>query len=163
MLITNNEDFFHHAKHISTTAKVPHKYEFIHDQIGYNYRMPNLNAALGCSQLKKLDKIIYMKRKLARVYKEFFENFNVKFVEEESGSTSNYWLNTVIFNTFTERTNFLEITNDEKIMTRPAWRLMSNLDMFKDCLHCDLNVSESLEKTAVNIPSSVPLHWYSES
>lgn len=153
-IVTNNEALAKHAKHISTTAKIPHAWEFVHDEIGYNFRMPNLNAALACAQLEQLDTILANKRQLAELYRQYFSNTDIGFVTEQPGSTANHWLNCVVLNNLDERNAFLEATNNSGVMTRPIWRLMNKLDMFKDCQCGDLTNSEWLEDRVVNIPSS---------
>ncbi|MCB0698559.1 MAG: LegC family aminotransferase [Chitinophagales bacterium] len=153
-IVTNDEAMAKHAKHISTTAKVPHPWEFVHDEVGFNFRMPNLNAALACAQLEQLDTILTNKRELASKYKDFFSNTDIGFVTEMEGTTANYWLNCVVLNNRDEREAFLEATNGSKVMTRPIWRLMNKLEMYKHC-QCDaLTNSEWLEDRIVNIPSS---------
>lgn len=153
-IVTNNEALAKHAKHISTTAKIPHAWEFVHDEIGYNFRMPNLNAALACAQLEQLDTILANKRQLAELYRQYFSNTDIGFVTEQPGSTANYWLNCVVLNNLEERNAFLEATNNSGVMTRPIWRLMNKLDMFKHCQCGDLTNAEWLEDRVVNIPSS---------
>ncbi len=155
MLITNNSELALRAKHITTTAKIPHPYEFVHDDIGYNYRMPNINAALGCAQLERMQKMLENKRKTAAYYRDFFKSTNIKFFDERDGTKSNFWLNSIIFDSFNERNEFLKFTNDNGIMTRPIWTLMSKLEMFKNCINDGLENSEFLESRIVNIPSSV--------
>lgn len=155
-IITNDESLAKKAKHITTTAKIPHRWEFVHDEIGYNYRMPNLNAALACAQLEQLDFYLTNKRQTAHLYKDFFEELQgVKFISEPKDSKSNYWLNAIQLNDKASRDTFLEHTNNNKIMTRPIWRLMNKLSMFKDAPKGDLSVAERLEQTIINIPSSV--------
>ena len=153
-IVTNDEALAKHAKHISTTAKIPHAWEFVHDEIGYNFLMPNLNAALACAQLEQLDTILANKRNLAELYREYFSGTDIGFVYEQPGSTANYWLNCVVLNNLDERNAFLEATNNSGVMTRPIWRLMNKLDMFKHCQCGDLTNSEWLEDRVVNIPSS---------
>ncbi len=160
MLITDSERIYRKAKHIASTAKIPHKYEYIHDTTGYNYRLPSLNAALGYSQMEKLNKIIKFKRKLSKIYNDFANENDIKFIKEPFGTRSNYWLNTFVFKSLKERNSFLENTNKNGIMTRPAWRLMHNLKMYKDMARDDMKNSKILEKRVVNIPSSVPNNWY---
>ncbi|GAB4284959.1 MAG: LegC family aminotransferase [Marinilabiliales bacterium] len=155
MIITDNEKLAKLAKHMTTQAKVPHPWEFIHDMTGYNYRLPNINAALGCAQLEQLPGFIENKRKLAKKYSDFFKQTSILFFNEPKDSFSNYWLNTLIFENKTERDLFLKETNDNKVMTRPAWQLMNNLEMYKDCQTGDLTNSEWLANRIVNIPSSV--------
>lgn len=153
-IVTNDEALAKHAKHISTTAKIPHPWEFVHDELGYNFRMPNLNAALACAQLEQLDTILANKRQLAELYREYFLGTDIGFVYEQSCSTANYWLNCVLLNNLDERNAFLEATNNSGVMTRPIWRLMNKLDMFKDCQCGHLTNAEWLENRVVNIPSS---------
>lgn len=153
-IVTNDEALATHLKHLSTTAKVPHPWEFIHDEVGYNYRMPNLNAAVACAQLEQLDEILANKRQLAEQYAAYFSNTDIDYVKEQQDTTANYWLNTILLPTGEEREAFLKATNDQKVMTRSIWRLMNKLPMYADC-HCeDLTNSEWLESRAVNIPSS---------
>jgi aminotransferase in exopolysaccharide biosynthesis len=157
VIVTNDENIAQSAKHIITTAKAPHPYEYIHDTIGYNYRMPNINAALACAQLEQLGFIIEKKRELARIYKEFFKTVGVEFVEEPENAVSNYWLNAIVLQTRDQRDGFLKKTNGVKVMTRPIWRLLSKLDMYENCQTDSLKNSQWLEERVVNIPSSVPL------
>jgi perosamine synthetase len=154
-IITDNEALAKQAKHLTTTAKVPHKWAFNHDQVGYNYRMPNLNAALLIAQLEQLDSFLDSKRGLAIQYKAFFENKKVSFAEEIKEAKSNYWLNALILDNLEQRDLFLEVTNAAGVMTRPTWTLMSKLSMFKGCQKGDLSNAEWLEDRVVNIPSSV--------
>ena len=154
-IITDNEELAIKAKHISTTSKIPHKWNFYHDMIGYNYRMPNLNAALLLAQLENLDNFILSKRNLADKYKVFFKSINCNFFNEPKDCNSNYWLNTIILNSKSERDKFLEDSNSNGIMTRPIWTLMSNLPMFIDCQKDNLFNSIWLEERVVNLPSSV--------
>lgn len=156
MIITDDEAVAKHAKHLTTTAKIPHPYEFVHDQVGYNYRMPNLNAALGCAQMEKLAIMLDIKREVAQRYRTFFDGVGVRFVEATDGTTANHWLNAIVLNSEAERDAFLQYTNGHDVMTRPIWRLMSRLEMFKDCQHDGLANSCWLEARVVNLPSSVP-------
>jgi len=159
-ILTNDENLARNAKHITTTAKVPHQWEYVHDQIGYNYRLPNINAALGCAQLERLPVYLKHKRELAHRYQKSFEEVGgVHFYSESKNANSNYWLNVLLLNEkfLSERDSILKISNDYGIMTRPAWRLLSKLTMFQDCPRMDLNVAESLERRLVNIPSSFDL------
>ena len=144
-----------HAKHLTTTAKVPHPFEFFHDEIGYNYRLPNLNAALGCAQLEQLELFIAAKRELAKRYAEHFKGTSVEFVREPDGCRSNYWLNAIICDSREQRDVLLKATNDAGVMTRPIWTLMNRLPMFGRCLRGDLTNAEWLEARVVNLPSSV--------
>ena len=153
-IVTSDEKLGKLAKHLSTTAKVPHAYEFRHDQVGYNYRMPNLNAALACAQLEQLDIFLKNKRELALTYKEYFGSRNETFVWEREGTVANFWLNTILFSNQEEQRSFLEYSNENKIMTRPIWQLMNKLPMFQTCLKGDLSNAIWLEERVVNIPSS---------
>lgn len=151
-----DEELGKFAKHITTQAKVPHRWEFVHDHIGYNYRMPNINAALGCAQMENLEKYIKNKRETAKLYEEFFKDMNgIKFFTEPEHSRSNYWLNVVIIENKEQREEFLEFTNNNGIMTRPIWALMSKLTMFQHCQNDGLKNTQWLEERVVNIPSSV--------
>jgi dTDP-4-amino-4,6-dideoxygalactose transaminase len=157
MLLFNDEKLGAYAKHLTTQAKVPHRWEFIHDSIGYNYRMPNINAALGCAQMEQLSKFLSSKRDLAQKYQDFFKGREQCFFVEPKDCSSNYWLNVIILKNREERDNFLTYTNDNGVMTRPVWRLMNKLPIFKDCQHGDLTNAEWFEDRVVNIPSSVKL------
>lgn len=158
-IITDDVNLAKLAKHLTTQAKMPHKWDFVHDQIGYNYRMPNINAALACAQMEQLDNFINAKRKLAQTYKTFFDSNdrNIRFVTESEDSYSNYWLNVIILENKKQRDLFLEESNNNNIMTRPIWRLMNKLKMFEDCISEDLENAQYLEDRVVNIPSSVIL------
>ena len=154
-IVTNDKALAKKAKHLTTTAKVQHKWDFNHDMVGYNYRMPNLNAALLVAQLENLDNFISSKRKLADVYEAFFNSTNYIFVKEPMGSKSNYWLNSILLKNKQQRDEFLDETNSSSIMTRPIWTLMNKLSMFKNAQRGDLTNAEWLEQRVVNIPSSV--------
>jgi perosamine synthetase len=154
-IVTDNEALAKRAKYLTTQAKVPHRWEFVHDEIGYNYRMPNLNAALMCAQLEQLNLFLENKRELADIYKDFFRNTEMKFVEEPTNSKSNYWLCVILLANKKTRDEFLQYTNDNGVMTRPAWRLMNKLEMFKNAMCGNLDNAEELENRLVNIPSSV--------
>ena len=156
MIITDDSELAKRAKYITTTAKVPHPYEFVHDEIGYNYRMPNLNAALGCAQMERLDEFLTIKVQLADQWDTFFHDRDVDFVKAINGNNANHWLNAIIFDSRLDRDEFLKMTNDNNVMTRPIWTLMSKLPMFKDCQTDGLENSLWLEDRVVNIPSSVP-------
>lgn len=157
MLLFMDEELGKYAKYITTQAKVPHRWEFVHDQIGYNYRMPNINAALGCAQMEHLQEFVNNKRDLAQKYAEFFKDTDIAFFTEPKDCKSNYWLNVVILKDKAARESFLEETNDAGVMTRPVWQLMNRLPMFQTCLCGDLSNAEWLEARVVNIPSSVRL------
>ena len=156
-IITDDKILAKKAKHLTTTAKVPHKWEFIHDMVGYNYRMPNLNAALAVAQLENIDDFINSKRKLASSYKEFFSTQEPTFFKEPEQSKSNYWLNTILLKNKDQRDKFLEETNSCGVMTRPIWTLMNQLPMFEHAQCDDLINSKWLNDRVVNIPSSVVL------
>ena len=155
MIVTDDEALAKRAKHITTTAKLPHPYEYVHDEIGYNYRLPNLNAALGCAQMETLDEILENKRVLAEEYACFFKDPEMAFFTEPKDSRSNYWLNALVLSGKTERDAFLKATNDAGVMTRPIWQLMSRLKMFESCQSGDLSNAVWLEERVVNIPSGV--------
>lgn len=155
VIVTDDEGLAKRAKHITTTAKIPHPYEYVHDEIGYNYRLPNINAALLVAQLEQLEKFLVSKRELAKIYDEFFSLNNIKFIKESENSKSNYWLQAVLLNDINQRNEFLEFTNKNGVMTRSIWKLMNELEMFKDCQKDDLKNAKYLEERVVNIPSSV--------
>ena len=157
VIVTDDEAIAKRAKHITTTAKIPHPFEYVHDEIGYNYRLPNINAALLVAQLEQLTGFLEAKRNLSLKYKEFFSNNNINFIEEPKNSKSNYWLQAVLLNDKKQRDEFLEFTNKNGVMTRPIWKLMNELEMFRDCQKADLENSKYLEERVVNIPSSVIL------
>ncbi|MGK4355902.1 LegC family aminotransferase [Enterobacter cloacae] len=142
------------AKHVTTTAKVPHPYEFYHDEPGFNYRMPNLNAALGCGQIERLDSFITQKRGLAQRYKEFFAGSEFNFVKEPEYAQSNYWLNAVICENLDARNEMLAQMNEAKVMVRPIWKLMHRLPMFEHAMRDELKNSEQIEARLINLPSS---------
>tara|TARA_R110002124_G_scaffold185591_4_gene353026 strand:- start:20063 stop:21205 length:1143 start_codon:yes stop_codon:yes gene_type:complete len=143
------------AKHLTTTAKKPHAYEYIHDELGYNYRLPNLNAALGCAQLEQLETFIGAKRALAAAYEDFFSGTNQEFVREPADCRSNYWLNAVICEDKAHRDELLHTTNSQGVMTRPVWTLMNHLAMYRGSRRGALSNAEWLESRVVNLPSSV--------
>ena len=156
-IVTNNKVLAKKAKHLTTTAKVPHKWYFNHDMVGYNYRMPNINAALLIAQLEKLDDFIINKRNLANKYEAYFKSTDYNFFKEPKDCKSNYWLNSIILNEKLQRDQFLKETNANGVMTRPIWNLMNKLPMFKDAQCDNLKNSEWLSERVVNIPSSVRL------
>lgn len=159
MLLFQDEELGKYAKHITTQAKVPHRWEFVHDQIGYNYRMPNINAALGCAQLEQIDRFLESKRATAKAYIDYFkdEPYGIRYMVEPEGTRSNYWLNAVMLPDKETQLAFLEYTNDNGVMTRPIWELMNRLVMFKDAQHDELRNTIYLADRIVNIPSSVKL------
>jgi len=156
MIVTDDEELARCAKHLTTTAKVPHPYEYVHDELGYNFRMPNLNATLGCAQMDQLEGFLAAKREVMERYRAFFDGAGVEFVTEPDGARSNYWLNSIVVESREARDAFLEATNEQGVMTRPIWRLMSELPMYADCQHDGLEVSKWLEERVVCLPSSVP-------
>jgi len=156
-ILTNDQELAIKAKHLTTTAKEPHKWKYTHDMIGFNYRMPNLNAALIVAQLEQLDDFLKSKRILAKSYEKYFVTSDIHFVSEPENTKSNYWLNTITLNNMKERNLFLDETNSQGIMTRPIWALMNKLPMFKDAQCGNLSNSKWLEERVVNISSSVVL------
>lgn len=158
MLLFNDEALAKYAKHLTTQAKVPHRWEFVHDQIGYNLRMPNINAAIGCAQMEKLDIILANKRETAHQYKSYFTGqTDIEFFVEPNECQSNYWLNVLILNDKNSQQEFLDFTNNHGVMTRPVWCLMNKLEMFKDSQTDGLQNTLWFEERVVNIPSSVRL------
>jgi len=158
MMLFNEEELGANAKHITTQAKVPHLWEFRHDHIGYNYRMPNINAALGCAQLENLDKYIESKRQVAAEYEAYFKNIpDMEFFVDSEDTFSNYWLNAVILKDKDAQLDFLQQTNDNGVMTRPIWELMNRLPMFEHCQNDGLENTIWFADRVVNIPSSVRL------
>ncbi|WP_417009369.1 LegC family aminotransferase [Bacteroides congonensis] len=156
MMLFQDEELGKLAKHITTQAKVPHRWEFRHDHIGYNYRMPNINAALGCAQLENLDKYIAGKRKVAGEYIEYFKNVDgVDFFIEPENTFSNYWLSAVVMQDKDAQLDFLQQTNDNGVMTRPIWEIMNRLPMFEKCENDGLKNTIWFADRVVNIPSSV--------
>ncbi len=156
MLLFMDEKLAAFAKHLTTQAKIPHRWEFKHDHIGYNYRMPNINAALGCAQLEHLDEFIANKRETANAYAEYFNDKNgISFFSEPENCFSNYWLNVVILPNHDAQQQFLQETNDNGVMTRPIWELLNRLPMFEHCQHDHLENTIWFADRVVNIPSSV--------
>jgi len=144
------------AKHLTTTAKIAHAFEYVHDELGYNYRLPNLNAALGCAQLEQLERFVMAKRALAARYRAHFQSSDVAFVSEPDECRSNYWLNAVICEDRVQRDRLLDETNGSGVMSRPIWTLMNHLQMYGHCRRGELVNAEWLEARVVNLPSSVP-------
>lgn len=153
-IVTNKMELGIKGKYLTTTAKKPHPYEFFHDEIGFNFRMPNLNAALACAQLEQLDKFLENKRQLASQYKSFFDSNGLKFRTELPETKANYWLMCLELENKTERDLFLKITNDNQVMTRPIWQLMFRLPMYEHCQRDEQTNALFLEERIVNIPSS---------
>lgn len=154
MVLCGTEEAGRRTKHVTTTAKVPHPYEFFHDEPGFNYRMPNLNAALGCAQMEVLERYLAQKRQLAQQYQAFFAGSDVTFVVEPEYAQSNYWLNAIICADAQQRNELLDQTNAAGVMTRPIWQLMHHLPMFEQALRGDLTHSEFIEAHLINLPST---------
>lgn len=158
MLVTNDEKIAKHAKHLSTVAKTAHAWEFYHDEMGYNYRMPNVNAALLLGQLEQLENFLANKRKTAEAYQSFYaDQEDVEFFKEPAECRSNYWLNVVMLENREARDQFLTTTNEDGVMTRPAWILMPDLPEYKNCQVHSIKNSRHIADRLVNIPSSVKL------
>lgn len=155
MILTDNDELGKLAKHVTTTAKIPHRWEFNHDMIGYNYRLTNLAAALGCAQMEQLPDFIDKKRHLAEDYYAFLKELGIMLFTEPVNCSSNYWLNTLIFESITAQKSFLEFMNDHHVMARPVWTLMNKLEMYKSSQCGSLRNAEWLSERIVNIPSSV--------
>jgi aminotransferase in exopolysaccharide biosynthesis len=156
-ILTDDSDLARRAKHVTTTARVPHRWAFVHDEVGYNYRMPNINAALGCAQIEQLPLLLEAKRRLFGRYQAAFANVpHVRVFGEPDGTRSNYWLQTLVLDeeVAAQRDAILEATNAAGLMTRPAWVLMHHLAPYRDCPRMPLPVAESLERRLVNVPSS---------
>ena len=154
-MILTNEALGQRAKHITTTAKQPHPYEFVHDELDYNYRLPNLNAALGCAQLEQLEAFVAEKRALAQAYAELLAHSSLQFVVEPEHCRSNYWLNAVICDNQQQRDELLKVTNEAGVMSRPIWQLMNQLTMYRHALKGDIPNAEWLVQRVVNLPSSI--------
>ncbi|MCK1759469.1 LegC family aminotransferase [Bradyrhizobium sp. 137] len=159
-ILSNDEELGRRAKHLTTTAKLPHKWAFIHDEIGFNYRLPNLNAALGCAQLEQLEGFLASKRKLAAAYQRAFADVpGVRFSREPKGTTSNYWLNAILLDEAQagQRDDLLAALNDAGFGARPAWTLMHKLPMFAQSPRGDLSTAEAIERRLINLPSSASI------
>ena len=156
MIVTDDKDLAVRAKYLTTTAKSPHPYEFSHDEIGYNYRMPNLNAALGCAQIERIQEFLEIKSGVADQYRQVCHTLGLNYVDPTEGNTANFWLSAIVLDSLEDRNEFLKVTNEKGVMTRPIWRLMSGLPMFIDCQNDGLENSHYLEDRVVNLPSSVP-------
>jgi len=157
MILTDDDELAKILRHLTSTAKISHIYEYDHDNVGYNYRMPNVNAAIGCAQVENLPLFIENKRQLALLYEDFFKTCGIIFFKEKANCHSNYWLNTIIFDNKDQRDSFLEYSNSHGVATRPAWNLMSKLKMYRHCQNDGIENAEWLQNRAVNIPSSVRL------
>jgi perosamine synthetase len=162
-ILTNDAELARHAKHLTTTAKIPHRWEYAHDELGYNYRLPNLNAALGCAQLEQLPNFLESKRRLYTCYQQAFAPLSqVRLVAEPEGCRSSYWLQTLLLDDTIagERDMVLAQTNEAGLMTRPAWTLLHRLPMYGRCPRAPLTVAEGLERRLINLPSSVSVLDY---
>ena len=156
MIVTNNLELAHRAKHLTTTAKKPHSYEFFHDELGYNYRLPNLNAALGVAQMEVLPDILKIKGEIAEGYRQLCKSIGLTFTNGIDGAMPNYWLNSILLKDREQREDVLRATNSCGVMTRPIWRLMTELPMYRRCEHDGLENSKWLVDRIINVPSSVP-------
>ncbi|CAH1235528.1 UDP-bacillosamine synthetase [Vibrio harveyi] len=154
MVLCKTQELGARTKHVTTTAKVPHPYEFFHDEPGFNYRMPNLNAALGCAQMEVIQQYLKQKRLLAEGYKNFFKGTDFNFVTEPEYAKSNYWLNAIVCPDKESREEVLACTNGSGVMTRPIWQLMHRLPMFENAIRGDLTYSEFIEAHLINLPST---------
>lgn len=159
-VLTGDAELARRAKHLTTTARTPHRWSFLHDEVGYNYRLPNLNAALGCAQLERLDDMVRRKRALAARYIAAFEGLGgARVLPEPDGTQSNYWLVAMLLDpsSAAQRDAVLTALNDAGYMSRPVWTLMHRLPMYQDCPRADLSVAEQLESRVINLPSSARL------
>jgi len=154
MIVTDDDALAARLRHLSTTAKLPHPWRYEHDEVGFNYRMPNLNAALGCAQIERLEELRNKKRKLAEIYKDFFGKIGIEFYSSPFGDASNHWLNALVLKGSEERDRFLRLTNDHGVMTRPAWEPMHRLSMYAACFRTPLPATDEMAARLVNIPSS---------
>ena len=154
-ILTNDDDLANQAKHLTTTAKVPHRWEYVHDQVGYNYRMPNLNAAFGCAQFKRLPEFLESKRKLFEVYEENLSGINgIRLLQAPPQCTSNYWLQTILLEGTEQRDDVLAAFNEAGYMSRPVWTGLHKLKPFETCPRMEMKVTDMLEKRIINLPSS---------
>ncbi len=155
MIITNDEARAVKARHLTTTAKVPHPWELVHDEVGYNFRMPNINAAVGCAQMECFAATLENKRTTAQMYNQFFQEIGIPFIAEPTHARSNHWLNAIVLNDREERDQFLGYATEKGIQTRPVWTLMTHLPMYRHCQSASIETAEWLKDRLVNIPSSV--------
>lgn len=163
MILTDNEELAVKAKHITTQAKVPHAWEYVHDMTGYNYRLTNINAALGCAQMETLDRLLELKREVAMQYREFLKDSEFIFFDEPEGCRSNFWLNVIVTKDRIRRDEVLEYTNSRGVMTRPIWELMNRLPMYRGCQTDGLENSCWLADRVVNLPSSAYIEGYGKA
>jgi len=154
-ILTDDEKLADYAKHLTTTAKIPHRWDFVHDETGYNYRMPNINAALGCAQLEKIQEFIEQKRDLTKFYENLVENIEgIRLFKEPVNTKSNYWLQVILLDEQYNRDEVLNFLNEQGVMSRPIWMPMHELKIYKECPKMDLSVTERLKHTVINIPST---------
>jgi dTDP-4-amino-4,6-dideoxygalactose transaminase len=158
MILTDDAETARAAKHLTTQAKVPHTWEYKHDHIGYNYRLTNIAAALGCAQIETLDHILKVKREIAEKYRSFFVGTEYEFFSEPEHCSSNYWLNTIIAPDKLERDELLEYTNKNAVMTRPVWEPLNRLSMYAHCQTDGLENTEWLSDRIMNVPSSAVIN-----
>lgn len=154
-IMTDDPDLARRAKHLTTTAKLPHAWEYRHDDVAWNYRLPNLNAALGCAQLERLEYFLSAKRARAKAYEDLFSGTEWSFICEKDHCYSNYWLCAVLTRNIEERDAFLRLANEAGVMTRPAWESLHRLPMYSHCLHDTLAVTEDVVARLVNLPSGL--------
>jgi dTDP-4-amino-4,6-dideoxygalactose transaminase len=157
-ILTSNREIAQKAKHLTTTAKIPHAWEYRHDEAGYNYRLPNINAALGCAQLEQVEEFIIKKRKLAHKYQKQINVEGLRHIVEPVSCRSNYWLNAIYLPNKKERNSVLEKTNKAGIKTRPVWRLINTLKMYRKAEHSELSAARKIESTIINLPSSANIN-----
>lgn len=154
-IVTNDDALADYAKHLTTTAKIPHRWEYVHDEIGYNYRMPNINAALGCAQLEKLPKFIKRKRLLTKNYREIVLNIDdIVLFEESDYFRSNYWLQTIILGDLYNKNEVINFFNNNGVMCRGVWKPLHSLKMYKNCPKTNLDLTNELYNKIINLPSS---------
>ena len=158
VIITDNMELARRCRHLTTTAKVPHPWEFLHDEIGYNFRMPNLNAALGVAQMEKLPDLLIKKHQLMEKYQNFFRKLDIQLLNAPDEAQSNFWLQTIFFEDQQQRDGFLEYSNQHGVMTRAIWKPMHQLPMYQDCQRDNMMNTLLLYQRAVNIPSSVTVN-----
>lgn len=161
IILTDNQKLAQKLKHITTTAKIPHLYEYYHDELGFNYRLPNLNASLALAQLEQLPKFLANKSEIAKAYEEFCLTHGIEFVSARNGTKPNFWLNAIKLKNLEERNAFLEQSNAQGIMTRPIWKLNHQNPAYNHCQHDDLTNSLFLQDRIVNLPSGVNLGYNS--
>jgi len=155
MVITDDEALANRIRYLSTTAKRPHPWESFHDEVGYNFRMPSLNAAIGLAQLEYFNHTLENKRETAYLYRQFFSTIGIRFIDEPENAKSNYWLNSIMFDDRKQRDEFLRYSNNNGVQTRPAWTLLHTLPPYRHCQHTEMPNAEHIVDRLVNIPSSV--------